>query len=132
MRWRKTRWRKIRTKRDVLLKLAALVSELADLREQNADFARKSFAEVIEVPAVYRVSSVRLLLSAHDERTLGQRQGNSLSVTSRSEGRTASLESVKDVTEQHERSVQISRLARARGRQQDEMEVPDKLRLASI
>lgn len=38
-------------KRDILLQLPPLVSELSDLGEENADLACEGFAEVIQVPA---------------------------------------------------------------------------------
>ena len=37
----------------VLLQLPPLVSELADLREEDADLIRKGLAEVVDIP-VYR------------------------------------------------------------------------------
>ena len=40
------------SRQDVLLKLASFVSQLSDLSEEDADFARKSLTEVIEIPAV--------------------------------------------------------------------------------
>ena len=56
------------TGRDALLQLAALVSELAHLGEEDADLAREGLAKVVQVPIsaprTREPSSVRVLQAA--------------------------------------------------------------------